>query len=125
MTVARSTIANFRGGRLIRRFVTDLGVEVRQLRRLQVVAGVVGLLLTLAAFPLGNSIGIVLLPLGLVLIGGSLFLAWSRMDALRGLALIFLILVGIIVLLAVGVLVGTLAGDGGDASPGEVTPSGR
>ncbi len=100
-------------------------MEVRQLRRLQVVAGVVGLLLTLAAFPLGNSIGIVLLPLGLVLIGGSLFLAWSRMDALRGLALIFLILVGIIVLLAVGVLVGTLAGDGGDASPGEVTPSGR
>jgi hypothetical protein len=100
-------------------------VEVRQLRRLQVVAGVVGLLLTLAAFPLGNSIGIVLLPLGLVLIGGSLFLAWSRMDALRGLALIFLTFVGIIVLLAVGVLVGTLAGDGGDASPGEVTPSGR
>lgn len=105
--------------------MTDLGVEVRRLRRLQGVAGVVGLLLTLAAFPLGNAIGIVLLPLGLVLMGGSLFLAWSRMDALRGLALIFLTFVGIIVLLAVGVLVGTVAGDGGDAAPGEVTPTGR
>lgn len=108
---------------MITRFIADLIAEIRRLSPRQVVAAEAGLLLSLAGFPLGNSIGIVLLPLGLLLIIASLFLARSRMDALRGLALILLTLAAIIVVVAVLGLVATILGSGDDGRTGEVTPT--
>ena len=110
---------------VVHRFIADFIAEVRQLSRRQVVAAELGLILILASGPLGNSVGIVLLPLGLLLIVASFFLARSALEAVQGLALMVFTFAAVLLLaLAVGLSCVALDGSDDDAGgTGEVTPT--
>jgi len=105
--------------------ITRLVAEIRRLSPLSMIAGEVGLLLILAGFPLGNSIGIVLQPLGLLLVIAAILLARSRKGALTAMSLIVLTFVALIVLLVVFASLVAIFGGGAGGDTGEITPTPR